>query len=186
MGRESKANPRSNDYRGPVGPNYTVGFKVIHAPAADWVERNRAAIDAGNPPECPPSDMRIGVMLCLLEIIKSPLKMVPDQTMVRPCAVVFSESMDAFEVNKMTPQQLENMDFDVGADGRIIPRGTPLGHAPPSEEIPRRAAKLYEQPGVTEQLAEGFAGGLPNESPSEEPTEPLRPAPEPEAGEVPR
>jgi hypothetical protein len=141
----SKQNPRSNDYRGPVGPNYTVGFKVIHAPAADWVERNKAAIDAGNPPECPPSDMRIGVMLCLLEVIKSPLRMVPDQTMVRPCAVVFSESMDAFDVNKMTPQQLENMDFDVGADGRIIPRVT--------------------QP----------EGALPTQERSEEVTEPLRP-----------
>jgi len=130
---ESRNNPASSNYRGPVGPNYTVGFKVIHAPAADWVERNREAIDAGNPPECPPESMRIGVMLCLLEIIKSPLKMVPDQTMVRPCAVVFSESMDAFAVNKMTPQQLENMDFDVGEDGRIIPRVEKQGAIPTVE-----------------------------------------------------
>lgn len=134
---QSKSNPRSSNYRGPVGPNYTVGFKVIHAPAADWYARNKEAIEAGNAPECPPTDMRIGVMLCLLEIIKSPLNMVPDQTMVRPCAVVFSESMDAFSVNKMTPQQLEDMDFDVGEDGRIVPR---VAGATPAQETPRSEA----------------------------------------------
>lgn len=147
---DSKQNPRSNDYRGQGMPNYTVGFKVIHAPSADWVERNREAIDAGNAPTPEPSDVRIGVMLCLLEIVKSPLRMVPDQTMVRPCAVVFSESMDAFEVNKMTPQQLENMDFDVGEDGRIVPRGqgaVPTAEAPVAESVTQPIA-TQEEPHV--------------------------------------
>jgi hypothetical protein len=169
---ESKHNPRSNDYRGKPGPSYTVGFKVIHAPAADWVERNRAAIDAGNAPECPPSDMRIGVMMCLLEVIKSPLKMVPDQTMVRPCAVVFSESMDAFEVNKLTPQQLENMDFDVGDDGRVIPRAV--------------KQESCGDCGAPKDSGDHRSCNPRHEAPSDETTDPLRPAPEPEAGEVDR
>lgn len=112
---ESKGNARSNDYRGPVGPNYTVGFKVIHAPSESWVSANREAIDAGNAPDCPVADQRLGIMLCLLEVVKSPLKMVPDQTMVHPCAVVFHTSVEAFNANKMSPQVLEANSDNIAA-----------------------------------------------------------------------
>lgn len=104
---ESRSNPASNDYRGPGRPNYTVGFKVIHAPSQSWVDANKEAIAAGTAGEPPDADMRIGVMLCLLEVVKSPLKMVPNKTMIRPCAVVFSENMEAFKANTYTPEELE-------------------------------------------------------------------------------
>lgn len=103
----SKSNSRSNDYRGAPGPNYGVAFKVIHAPSQSWVDANKAAIEAGTAAQPPEADMRIGVMLCILEQVKSPLKMVPDKTMIRPCAVVFSESMEAFKANTYTPEELE-------------------------------------------------------------------------------
>lgn len=139
---ESKRNARSNDYRGPAGPSYTVGFKVIHAPTASWVELHKAELEEaqrnGTPGPTPaPEDMRIGIMLCLLEVVKSPLNMVPDKTMVRPCAVVYSESMDAFERNKMDPAKLDAMDFDVAEDGRVVARGegvAPIVAAP--DEMP--------------------------------------------------
>lgn len=111
---QSKHNPASNDYRGEARPNYTVGFNVIYAPCEAWVTRNKDAIEEANkngtpPPVATDEDMRIGIMLCLLEVQKSPLKMVPDKTLVRPCAVVFSESFDVFKKNQLTPEDYQAM-----------------------------------------------------------------------------